>query len=71
MYWNTNNIKPKRSDCGLKKNLKPLKNIMSEFSQELGIPAKKKTAGLGRKMLWAAGSAAGFFLIRQIYNRMK
>lgn len=55
----------------MKKNLKPLKNIMSEFSQELGIPAKKKTTGLGRKMLWAAGSAAGFFLIRQIYNRMK
>lgn len=54
----------------MNRNLKPLKKMMTEFSQELGMPAAKK-GGLGKKMLWAAGSAAGFFLIREIYNRMK
>ena len=54
----------------MKKNLKPLKNMMAEFSQDLGMPAAKRTS-MGKKMLWAAGSAAGFFLAREIYNRLK
>lgn len=55
----------------MKMNRKTLGKMMSEFSQELGMPAQKKVGGLSRKMLWAAGSAAGFFLIRGLYNRMK
>ncbi len=54
----------------MKKNLRPFKKMMTEFSQELGMPAAKK-GSLGKKMLWAAGSAAGFFLAREIYNRLK
>lgn len=54
----------------MKKNTKPLKKMMTEFSQELGMPAAKKT-GMGKRMLWAVGSAAGFFLARGIYNRLK
>ena len=55
----------------MKMNRKTLGKMMSEFSQELGMPAQKKVGGLSKKMLWAAGSAAGFFLIRGLYNRMK
>jgi hypothetical protein len=46
----------------MKMNRNKLGKMMSEFSQELGMPAQRKAGGLGRKMLWAAGSAAGFLL---------
>jgi hypothetical protein len=58
-------------DESMKMNHNKLGKMMSEFSQELGMPAQRKAGGLGRKMLWAAGSAAGFLLIRGLYNRMK
>jgi hypothetical protein len=58
-------------DESMKMNRNKLGKMMSEFSQELGMPAQRKAGGLGRKMLWAAGSAAGFLLIRGLYNRMK
>lgn len=54
----------------MKRNRRTLGKMMSEFSQELGISGQKKS-GLAAKMLWAAGSAAGFYLVRQLYNRMK
>lgn len=55
----------------MKMNRKALGKLMSEFSQELGIADQKKAGSMGRKMLAAAGSVAGFFLIRSIYNRIK
>ena len=49
------------------KNLNP-ENMMAEFS-DLECQLRKEPAWA--KMLWAAGSAAGFFLAREIYNRLK
>jgi len=54
----------------LGKNRKSLAKMMTEFSQELGITGQKKN-NMATKMLVAAGSAAGLYLIRQLYNRMK
>jgi hypothetical protein len=68
--WDTNIIISKGVK-NMKMNRKALGKLMSEFSQELGIADQKKTGSMGRKMLAAAGSVAGFFLIRSIYNRIK
>ncbi len=55
----------------MKMNRRDLAKKMTEFSKELGI-APKRTGTVGKTMLWAAGSVAGYFLIRGIYNnRMK
>jgi hypothetical protein len=53
----------------MKINRRDLAKKMTEFSKELGISPKKN---VGKTMLWAAGSIAGYFLIRGFYNnRMK
>ena len=55
----------------MKMNRRDLAKKMTEFSKELGI-APKRTSSAGKTMLWAAGSVAGYFVIRGIYNnRMK
>ncbi|MDD2503119.1 MAG: hypothetical protein PHP79_05585 [Clostridia bacterium] len=51
----------------MKMNRRDLTKKMTEFSKELGI-IPKKTGSAGRTLLWAAGSIAGYFLIRGIYN---
>jgi len=55
----------------MKKNRKALGKLMAEFSQELGIPSPKGNGGMGKKILMAAGSLAGFYMIRGIINKMK
>ncbi len=52
------------------KRKKALGKMMTEFSQELGMTAPKRNK-MGRNMLLAAGSIAGYALIRRIFNRMK
>ncbi|HHY81165.1 MAG TPA: hypothetical protein GX505_00585 [Clostridiales bacterium] len=56
----------------MKMNRKALRKMMTEFSQELGMPTPAKRNGsMGKRLLLAAGSIAGFYLIRGLFNRMK
>jgi hypothetical protein len=62
-------IRSGRKSIAMEINRRDLAKKMTEFSKELGIAPKKN---VGKTMLWAAGSIAGYFLIRGFYNnRMK
>ena len=53
----------------MKMNRQALSKMMSEVSKELGMAASKKSGAVAKKMLWAAGSVAGYYLIRGIDNK--
>ncbi|MGI6538216.1 MAG: hypothetical protein ACOX22_07810 [Caldicoprobacterales bacterium] len=54
----------------MKFNRNALSKMMSEISQELGVDAPKKRK-MRNTLLWTAGSIAGYYLMRKIYNRVK
>ncbi len=52
------------------KGRKPIRKMMSEFSEELGVTTHKKSkVGIG--LLVAAGGIVGYSLVRGTMNRIK
>ncbi len=52
------------------KGRKPVRKMMSEFSEELGVTTRKKNK-MGISLLVAAGGIIGYNLIRGAMNRTK
>ena len=52
------------------KGRKPVRKMMSEFSEELGVTAHKRNK-MGIGLLVAAGGIVGYSLVRGAMNRTK
>ncbi|WZL79194.1 hypothetical protein QBE55_03240 [Eubacteriales bacterium mix99] len=52
------------------KRRKPVRKMMSEFSEELGVTAHKRNK-MGIGLLVAAGGIVGYSLVRGAMNRTK